>query len=136
MKVQSKKDVGVQVCGITTLLSIQVFNYIYLLINHNCFYTIYFIYILNFTLLTIFIERTNNDNAVEAVDFYHRYKVSKYDNIVFITFTHTRGYSKTNFFLYVVQEDIQLLKKLNMDGFRFSFSWPRIFPREYIHQNI
>ncbi|KAG7551010.1 Glycoside hydrolase family 1 [Arabidopsis thaliana x Arabidopsis arenosa] len=44
-------------------------------------------------------ERTNNDNADVAVDFYHRYK-----------------------------EDIQLLKKLNMDGFRFSFSWPRIFP--------
>lgn len=30
----------------------------------------------------------------------------------------------------MLQEDVQLLKKLNMDAFRFSISWSRIFPRK------
>lgn len=32
----------------------------------------------------------------------------------------------------MLQEDVQLLKKLNMDAFRFSISWSRIFPRKTI----
>lgn len=32
----------------------------------------------------------------------------------------------------MLQEDVQLLKKLNMDAFRFSISWSRIFPRKII----
>lgn len=96
MKVRSKKDAGAQVCGITTLLSIQVTNPInltflilcrYLFIyNHNLFLQYFLLNILNVTLLTIFIERTNNDNAVVAVDFYHRYKVSKYEYITIINY--------------------------------------------------
>ncbi|XP_021908922.1 beta-glucosidase 31-like [Carica papaya] len=44
-------------------------------------------------------ERTNCGNGDIALDFYHRYK-----------------------------EDIQLMKDLNMNGFRFSISWSRILP--------
>ncbi|WZZ48490.1 hypothetical protein YC2023_048597 [Brassica napus] len=45
-------------------------------------------------------ERTNMDNGDIAVDFYHRYK----------------------------QDDIKLIKEMNMDTFRFSISWSRILP--------
>lgn len=41
----------------------------------------------------------NNDNADVADDFYHRYK-----------------------------EDIQLMQRLGVRGFRFSIAWPRVFP--------
>lgn len=44
-------------------------------------------------------ESNNNLDGRLGVDFYHHYK-----------------------------EDVQLLKKLNMDAFRFSISWSRIFP--------
>ncbi|KAF3529833.1 hypothetical protein DY000_02043968 [Brassica cretica] len=44
-------------------------------------------------------EKNNNLDGKLGVDFYHHYK-----------------------------EDVQLLKKLNMDAFRFSISWSRIFP--------
>ncbi|XP_010527605.1 PREDICTED: beta-glucosidase 27-like [Tarenaya hassleriana] len=46
-----------------------------------------------------FPERNCYNNADEAVDFYHRYK-----------------------------EDIQRMKDINMNAFRFSISWVRIFP--------
>ncbi|KAG7582817.1 Glycoside hydrolase family 1 [Arabidopsis suecica] len=54
-----------------------------------------------------FPHRVKNHNADEAVDFYHRYK-----------------------------EDIQLMKKLNTDGFRLSISWPRIFPHGRMEKGI
>ncbi|EFH58559.1 hypothetical protein ARALYDRAFT_477608 [Arabidopsis lyrata subsp. lyrata] len=44
-------------------------------------------------------ESNNNLDGRLGVDFYHQYK-----------------------------EDVQLLKKLNMDAFKFSISWSRIFP--------
>ncbi|XP_010493616.1 PREDICTED: beta-glucosidase 31-like [Camelina sativa] len=46
-----------------------------------------------------FPERTSMDNGDVAVDFYHRYK-----------------------------EDVQLMKGMNIDSFRFSLSWSRILP--------
>ncbi|KAH0905191.1 hypothetical protein HID58_044694 [Brassica napus] len=44
-------------------------------------------------------QHSEKNNNLLGVDFYHHYK-----------------------------EDVQLLKKLNMDAFRFSISWSRIFP--------
>jgi beta-glucosidase/6-phospho-beta-glucosidase/beta-galactosidase len=31
-----------------------------------------------------------------------------------------------------LQEDVKLLKDMNMDAFRFSIAWTRILPSEYI----
>lgn len=45
-------------------------------------------------------ERNCYSNADQAVEFYNHYK-----------------------------EDIQRMKDINMDAFRFSISWPRILPR-------
>ncbi|XP_019057761.1 PREDICTED: beta-glucosidase 19-like [Tarenaya hassleriana] len=54
-----------------------------------------------------FPQRCNNENGDVAVDFYHRYK-----------------------------EDIQLMKKMNTDGFRFSIAWPRIFPHGRMEKGV
>lgn len=48
----------------------------------------------------------NDDNADVAVDFYHRY-----------------------------EEDIRLIKELEIPAFRFSIAWPRIFPHDEAHVN-
>ncbi|XP_010545732.1 PREDICTED: beta-glucosidase 19-like [Tarenaya hassleriana] len=52
-------------------------------------------------------HRCNNDHGDVAVDFYHRYK-----------------------------EDIQLMKKMNTDGFRLSIAWPRIFPHGRMEKGV
>uniref|UniRef100_A0A0E0P047 beta-glucosidase n=1 Tax=Oryza rufipogon TaxID=4529 RepID=A0A0E0P047_ORYRU len=51
-----------------------------------------------------------NGNADVTTDEYHRYKIITY--IVFL----------------LAQEDVDLLKSLNFDAYRFSISWSRIFP--------
>lgn len=50
-----------------------------------------------------FAERNCYSNADQAVEFYNHYK-----------------------------EDIQRMKDINMDAFRFSISWPRILPRKFL----
>jgi len=32
------------------------------------------------------------------------------------------------FMIFTFQEDVDLMKKLNFDAYRFSISWSRIFP--------
>ncbi len=54
-------------------------------------------------------------------------------NSIWDTFTNDKNFKKgngntgTNFY-YKFEKDIELIKKLNLDSFRFSISWARIFP--------
>nr|CAD1832121.1 unnamed protein product [Ananas comosus var. bracteatus] len=54
-------------------------------------------------------------NADVAVDQYHRYKKHHYE-------TKFRGKNEDS------QTDVELMKDMGMDAYRFSISWPRIFP--------
>ena len=37
-----------------------------------------------------------------------------------------------NFMVVVFQDDIQLMKNMGMDAYRFSISWSRIFPGKFL----
>jgi len=65
-------------------------------------------------------------NGDVALDQYHRYKVRikmirRIDHWIWVLVG-------INLFVICMQEDVQLLKYMGMDVYRFSISWPRIFP--------
>lgn len=84
----------------------------------------------------VLLQRTGNiagnQNGDVAVDQYHRYKVlnhAKQINRSGLTGWDTREFDAfiVNSFV-LLQEDVDLMKSLNFDAYRFSISWSRIFP--------
>jgi beta-glucosidase/6-phospho-beta-glucosidase/beta-galactosidase len=73
-------------------------------------------------------------NADVACDFYHRYKVE----CLFLSLSLSLSLSiyiyNFLFFIFyfdnqnIQQEDVQLLKKIGVDSFKFSISWSRVLP--------
>lgn len=73
-------------------------------------------------------------NADVAVDQYHRFAVC-----ILITcrsmfnYLWERSISKLDFVGHCKQEDIQLMKDMGMDAYRFSISWSRIYPSKFLY---
>ena len=88
----------------------------------------------------------NRDNGDIAVDFYHRYKVILsrflFKHIcrrVYVLDDHEFSNNKSliNYKLITelikimsceMQEDVKIMKEMNLDAFRFSISWSRLLP--------
>ena len=77
---------------------------------------------------------SDHSNAKVAVDFYNRYKVrcSSYFSFGCLLSIWSPLHLLIYFTHKMLQEDVQRMKGMGMDAFRFSISWSRVLPRKCV----